>query len=250
MSVISWNLAGRTNRAVMQADAIGSRRPDILGLQEVTDSAWDTLKQKLSGIGLIYNVYSRDLFPSSRKLKAVAVFSRWPFTVLDTYMAVPYPELALSVKVVTPTGDMQFHCVHIPNGSSHKWEKIETFEGIYSKLARFSDVPRILCGDFNSPKEELDNGDIVPWRPGNPRWSNGELSVISGLSKFNLPDVYRKLHGYPPRDFSWYPRPHIGRRFDHTFASNELSPYECTYIHEWRTDKLSDHSAIETVFAS
>ena len=88
--------------------------------------------------------------------------------------------------------------------------KIETFEGIYSKLARSSDLPRILCGDFNSPKEELSNGDIVPWRPGNSRWSNGELSVISGLSKFNLPDVYRQLHGYPPRDFSWYPRPHIG----------------------------------------
>jgi len=36
MKVISWNLAGRTNRAAEQVQALGARQPDIVALQEVT----------------------------------------------------------------------------------------------------------------------------------------------------------------------------------------------------------------------
>ena len=248
MKIISWNLAGRTKNADKQADALTFRNPDIIGLQEVTEASWCVLQDKLSTEGFAHNIYSRHLIPSSRKLKAVAIFSRWPLVVLEGHFKVPYPELTLSIKLQTPSRSMEFHCVHIPNGSSHKWEKIDSFEAIYSKLAHATTVPRILCGDFNSPKEELENGNIIPWRPGNSRWANGELSVISGLAQFNLKDVYRELNGYPPKDFSWYSRPHIGRRFDHVFASDDLSAIECKYVHEWRIKKLSDHSAIEVIF--
>ena len=111
-----------------------------------------------------------------------------------------------------------------------------------------SDIPRVLCGDFNSPKEELPTGEIIPWRNTDERWANGELSVISGLAEFGLDDVYRKLHRYPPDSFSWYARDGTGRRFDHIFASPSLRPNECDYIQRWRLDGLSDHSAIEAVF--
>ena len=247
MRVISWNIAGWTRRSPGQAESLKVHNPDIVGLQEVTDGSWNVLREELISAGLIYSVYSREIIAECSKKKAVAVFSRWPLTILEEFLDVPYPELTLSMLIHTPCGDIQFHCVHIPNGSSHGWEKIDSFEAVYSKLAQSSKLPRILCGDFNSPKEELDNGDIIPWSRPSPRWSQGELSVISGLSEYDLPDIYRRLNGYPPKDFSWYWRDR-GRRFDHIFASAVLNPFECQYIHEWRTGKLSDHSAIEAVF--
>ena len=247
MRVISWNIAGWTRRSSGQAESLKAHNPDIVGLQEVTDGSWNVLREELISSGLIYAIYSREIISECRKKKAVAVFSRWPLTILDRFIDVPYPELALSMLIHTPYGGIQFHCVHIPNGGSHGWEKIDSFEAVHSKLAQLSKLPRILCGDFNSPKEELDNGDIIPWSRPSLRWSQGELSVISGLSEYDLPDIYRQLNGYPPKDFSWYWRD-IGRRFDHIFASKKLNPVECQYVHEWRTGKLSDHSAIEAVF--
>ena len=80
------------------------------------------------------------------------------------------------------------------------------------------------------------------------RWAAGELSVIAGLANYDLTDVYRQLHGYPPLDSSWYALNGKGRRFDHIFASKNLGVYECSYIHEWREKKLSDHSPIAASF--
>ena len=195
-------------------------------------------------------ISTREAVASPQKQRCVAVFSRRPLKLLEGHLEVPNSELVLSTNVGHPEMPIEFHCIHIPNGSDHGWEKIESFEGVYEGLAMKSDIPRVLCGDFNSPKEELPTGEIIPWRNTDERWANGELSVISGLAGFDLGDVYRKLHGYPPNSFSWYARDGTGRRFDHIFASHSLGPTECDYIQGWRLDRLSDHSAIEAVFTS
>ena len=126
----------------------------------------------------------------------------------------------------------------------------------------------ILCGDFNSPKEEHADGTVVAWgqrrgkngelvnartRRGQSgdRWPEGERSVLLGLADFDLPDVFRTLHGYEQEAFSWVLRRNtkeFRRRFDHIFASASLGPRRCEYIHEWREAGLSDHSAIEAAF--
>ena len=36
----------------------------------------------------------------------------------------------------------------------------------------------------------------------------------------------------------------FGYRLDHIIASPELEPVEADYVHEWRTERLSDHSAM------
>ena len=195
-------------------------------------------------------ISTREAVASPQKQRCVAVFSRRPLKLLEGHLEVPNSELVLSTNVGHPEMPIEFHCIHIPNGSDHGWEKIESFEGVYEGLAMKSDIPRVLCGDFNSPKEELPTGEIIPWRNTDERWANGELSVISGLAEFDLDDVYRRLHGYPPTSFRWYTGNGTGRRFDHIFASHSLRPNGCDYIQGWRLDGLSDHSAIEAVFTS
>ena len=83
------------------------------------------------------------------------------------------------------------------------------------------------------------------------RWDAAERSVLRGLADHDLPDVYRTLHGYGVRDFSWVLRRRgrtVRRRFDHVFASRSLEPRSCTYLHELRERGLSDHSPLEVVF--
>lgn len=154
---------------------------------------------------------SRD---SKKRTLGVLVASRWPVALLERAEAlVPWPEKVLSATVATPNGSLELHAVHVPNGSANQWVKIETLQGIAKLLSCSSAVPRILCGDFNTPKHELPDGRIVTWaqdlqldgtirtqkyRKGRAadEWDEGERAVLLGLSGWDLPDVFRQLHGY------------------------------------------------------
>ncbi|WP_243669977.1 hypothetical protein [Methanoculleus chikugoensis] len=62
-----------------------------------------------------------------------------------------------------------------------------------------------------------------------------------GLAEYDLPpDVFRRLHGYQAREYSWCP-PDRGpedvpkcKRYDHIFASVRLNPTACWYLHDLR----------------
>jgi endonuclease/exonuclease/phosphatase family metal-dependent hydrolase len=160
------------------------------------------------------------------------------------------------------------HNAHVPPGSSNGWLKIAVLRKIHARLANLSDTPRILCGDFNTPQTELRDGQVITWgqrlrasgawepaqrfRGGSgEEWDAAERAVLIGLSHFDLEDSFRFLHGYTREEHSWYSGAwgkQIGRRFDHIFASRCLRVRRCEYLHDVRTDRLSDHSAIEADF--
>jgi exodeoxyribonuclease III len=147
------------------------------------------------------------------------------------------------------------------------------FEGIYTHLARPTPRARILCGDLNTPQAESADGSVTTWgqviAPGGgvriwknwrdtlgrvdagDRWDAAERNVLTGLAHFDLPDVFRTLNGYGVVEYSWYWKGKercIGRRFDHVFASRQLCPVRCVYLHALREIGLSDHSPIEVDF--
>ena len=275
LSLISWNTAHRTQKLSQQVSAILDRKPDIIALQEVTASTRPRLACGLAQGGLNHFACSLDSGDGSASRSGprrygVAIASRFPLQQEPWLsLPVPWPEKTLSCLVHCSFGPVEVHSAYVPPGSSNGWIKIETFEGIYQGLAQTNAVhPRILCGDFNSPKEEDADGTVVAWgqrrgkngelinartRRGQPgdRWPEGERSVLLGLADFDLADVFRTLHGYEQEAFSWVLRRNtkeFGRRFDHIFASASLGPRRCEYIHEWREAGLSDHSAIEAAF--
>src|SRR5205823_1036779 len=125
----------------------------------------------------------------------------------------------------------------------------ETFEGIFQRLARKAEYPRILCGDFNAPEDEQPDETIVPFAK-TARGKAAELSVLRGLARFDLADAYRYCHGYGAREFSWYDHRGRGFRIDHLLASGDLlDSVECSYLQELRDRGLSDHAALESGFA-
>lgn len=271
MKVLSWNVNARVRAAAKQAAALIDRHPDVVTLQEVTAASRGDLRQALTEGGLTSVVDSFELLESTSRLigprrYGLLVAARFPLTpITDPQFSISWPERILGVQ----GNRVSIFTTYIPPGSSNGWKKIEMLEGLYAGLAKASAGPRIVSGDFNAPQFERTNGDIITWgqdvlddgkvvvwgrwRGGTgQRWDAGERNVLRGLSRFDLADVFRTLHGYEREEFSWYHKRkgvRIGRRFDHVFASASLKPTSCRYLHALRQAGLSDHSPIEVVFA-
>jgi exonuclease III len=273
--LITWNIA---NRACCgdQVTEIHKHEPDIVALQEVATNSSKKLKAELKAelkaIGL---GFARDSVPGRRSAMPARrygelIASRWPLvTITNRAFGLPWPERLLSVVVTTPWGEIEVHTTHVPHGSGHHWTKIETLEAIYKGLARKATLPRILCGDFNTPQEERRHGQVVTWGQdmfsrgevvvwktwkGVPgiRWDAAERNILEGLREFDLCDAFRRANGYKCQGFSWYTREGKGRRFDHVFACQSLNTVKCSYLRRFldkrRRVSLSDHAPMEAVF--
>ena len=201
--------------------------------------------------------------------------SRWPLSPFPpAAFPVPWPERVLSALLESPWGTIEVHTTGMPPGVSNGWLKVEMLEGIYTRLACPTPRARILCGDLNTPQAESADGCITTWGQvitphervriwtskrdafgrvdTGDRWDAAERNVLTGLAQFDLPDVFRILHGYGVVEYSWYWQGKgrcIGRRFDHVFASRQLCAVRCEYLHALREMGLSDHSPIEVDFA-
>ena len=157
----------------------------------------------------------------------------------------------------TAIGPVEIHCLHVPNAANGQ-VKVDTLRAVREGLGVAPPVARVVCGDLNTPRRELESGEVVSFardsrghlRPERGRdWDDAELGVVPGLRELGYQDAYRSLHGYAiPRaelDVAANLRPCRGWRLDHLFTSAELEPAACTYHHTWRDEGLSDHSALE-----
>jgi len=205
------------------------------------------------------------------------IASRYPLTPLNPLdFDIPWRQRVVSAVVNAPAGEFEVHNAHVPTavgGRRNEIVKAETLVGIYRRLAVRSTRPRILCGDLHIPEAELPDGTITPFYRdilpdgtyttvseteeylGRPRrwWYNAEMNILSGLAEYDLPDTFRRLHGYRAREYSWCPDrgpedvPKC-KRYDHIFASVRLNPTACWYLHDLRGQGLSDHSAVVVDF--
>jgi exonuclease III len=257
--IISWNVQRRVGDGLRrQVEALEARRPDLVALQEVTTTSGPLLREAMQQAGWAHVELSLDRVPAARRdhrrsRSGVLLASRWPLRPLPPpHIRVPWPERVLSALVDSPWGTFELHTAYIPNAATgpaigHPWLKVETFEGLCARLGRRARRPRILCGDFNAPLSEQEDGRVVPFGK-RGRAAAAELGVFVDLARFDLADVFRAVRGYAEREFSWYGQLN-GYRLDHLFASRALGAYACEYRHELRTGRLSDHAAIEADFA-
>src|SRR5690606_25119876 len=128
-----------------------------------------------------------------------------------------YPQGIVSAHVEMPFGAIEVHNIHVPSIGSYELSvKIGFMEAVYRQLAVRATLPRILCGDFNSPMRELENGHLITFGQrqradgtyatikGWERMEAAERALLEGLRAFDLHDVYRVIHGYAQHDASWY----------------------------------------------
>lgn len=266
-SCFTWNTAKRIKYSEEQTNFINYFKPDVVALQEVLINADKKLKELLS-TNYKNIISSFDLAPDLKILTKKRMFgqiiaSNFKLEPNDPKdFNVPWQERVLSVKLFIDNSEIYFHTTHIPPGSGNGWIKIETLEGIYERLKENKDNLNILCGDFNTPKEEdFKNGMVSfaqrintkgeakirsSFRGGDgARWDRGERNIIVGMKKHGIEDSFRTLYSYNTQEYSWRFRRKdkvLKRRFDHFFASNKLKVISAKYLHNQK--RISDHSPL------
>ena len=264
MKIITWNLNSRTNKRDLenQCNYLLAGKFDIITLQEVLLASQDFFKNFFRGMHSVSSfdlVEDKYVLERNRKIGQL-IISKNPIDLLERCNEIPFPERVLSGK----TGNMEVHTTHVPPGSSNGVIKVKHFEGLYNYLSRRKDSLKLLTGDFNSPKLELRDGEIITWgqklgRSGKPRiainpkwkhqctgerWDAAERSIIENHTSLGMKDAFREKNDYEELSGSWFTNQGQGRRYDHIFASHQIDIENSFYDHQPRVNKLSDHSPL------
>jgi exonuclease III len=117
--------------------------------------------------------------------------------------------------------------VYLPHKKKHN-----LFDYLIEKIIS-QDRIYIVTGDFNSGKNKID-------QEGTSFWYEDKLIKLEANEYV---DAFRLLHG-DVKEYSWFSHQGNGYRYDHTYVHQDLIPIvkQCHYIHDWREQKLSDHS--------
>jgi endonuclease/exonuclease/phosphatase family metal-dependent hydrolase len=253
--LLTWNVAGRVGpNQERQIAALAGRAFDVLCLQEVTPRTRERWIEALEERGLHVAVSDWPVPPAGTRRFAVLVASRWPVAPRPG-PELPWSERHLAVRTAIDGREVEVHTLHAPLSSKEELVKVRTLEALHGHLAAgAAGVPHILAGDLNTPRYESREGEIVTFardRNGRLREELGErhdraeLLLIDDLVRAHgWRDAFRSVHGYSRRDRSWAMRTGYGWRLDHIVVSPGLAAAEADYVHEWRTERLSDHSAL------
>lgn len=277
MRVMSWNVnksSNRKGRINDQLEFIRQCDVDVLLLQEVrygTDSQWlarwkDGLEEM--GLGTIEDScdWAADLadskVPPHSDIRhdnghVTAANSEWELTRQELtirdrvsnselgHFDTHFPEKLLVTTLETGRSEIEIWNIRAVPGNGWGEEKVKIFETVYERLSEAGMKTRILAGDFNSPDEELPDGQAIPFGYDadtgyRQRKVNAELNILKGLGHLGIRDVFRQQHGYGDidvEDTSWK-----SKRFDHLFASEPLAAADCYYDHSGL--ECSDHAPI------
>jgi exonuclease III len=249
--LVTWNVAGRVSRQPEQAQAIAGIGADVVALQEVSARTLPLWRTALADCGFAGCETALDGLPavSRRRLLGVLTAAREPLVRLPAPPQAPRPERVLCCL----TGDVEVVNLHSPISPAPDLAKVLTHEAIAAYLAAGAGRPRILCGDLNTPRRELADGDVLTFahdsagrlRPERgERWDRAERALVYGLRAHGWVDAFRALHGYGERHASWtFAHDRGGWRLDHVLVAG-LRPVAGAYAHDWRRTGLSDHSAL------
>ncbi len=244
MRLVTWNVAGRVRRQPEQAEVVLACAADVVCLQEVTARTRPAWEEALAGYEIECALGGP---PSGRRelgvLTAARSLSRLPAP------EVPWPERILCCEA----GGVEIVNLHSPIAPAPDLAKVRTHEAVAAHLHAHPRSPRILCGDLNTPRRELPDGEVLTFahdsagrlRPERgERWDAAERALVRTLRDHGWVDAYRALHGYGHRSASWtFANDRGGWRLDHVLALG-LQPQAAAYAHEWRRAGLSDHSAL------
>lgn len=151
-----------------------------------------------------------------------------------------FPEKILNAEVDLDDTTIDLWNIRTVPGNMFGEEKIKILENVYNRILSKGAGPRILAGDFNAPKDETEEGNVIPWRNEkhdelSERWKAAERNILTGLEDIDMVDVFRMIHGYGELDTLDISHPTgdrttlTGKRFDHLIASQSLNADDCFY---------------------
>jgi exonuclease III len=251
--VLNWNVAGRVRSVADQAAAVAERDDaDVVALQEVRASAHAAWRDALTAAGWRHQHYSAPPPGGTPERRlGVLIAARAEIVPLPGIDGLPWPERHAAAHL--PDADLDVHALHAPISAKAERVKVITLERVAAALGG-DGPPAVLVGDLNTPAYESREGEVWSFartrggalRDGyDERHDRAELGLVPGLAAGGAwTDAFRAVHGYGARDRSWmYANRKFGYRLDHAFVRGR-GIEDCNYVHAWREDGLSDHSAL------
>ena len=222
IKVCSWNIqAGGGSRILSIVKSIAKSKSNIIALSEYRNNeSGILLRNNLLKYGYRYQAVTHSL----RNDNSVLVASLLPF---DSEMY-PSSDPLYSGNIITAHfSAFSVMSVYLPHKKKH-----QLLEFITEEISN-NDNPFIICGDYNTGVNFVD-------QKGKSFWYTDQLEK---LKKAGQLDAFRLVNG-DVDEYSWYSHQGNGFRYDHTFVDDSLGPIvtNCYYNHQWRIDKLSDHS--------
>ncbi|ARF59556.1 endonuclease/exonuclease/phosphatase [Streptomyces gilvosporeus] len=179
--------------------------------------------------------------------RGAMIVSKLPHIGPPPHDAVSYlPHRAPAITVKTEHGTLDVIGLYVPSRDATP-AKIE-------RKRRFLDACRAAIPPGTAPAARLILGDFNVLEPTHqPHYrffQPFEYAFYTWLGEAGYRDAFRLLH--PTADeYSWVGRTGDGYRYDHAFTSGTLGDQvaACSYVHEPRTDRLTDHSALSLQLA-
>ncbi|USZ73519.1 endonuclease/exonuclease/phosphatase family protein [Natronosalvus halobius] len=116
-----------------------------------------------------------------------------------------YPEKILVTDYEVEGQTIECWNVRAVPGSMKGEEKIKILETVFQRIVDSEERLRLLAGDFNTPDEELCDGQAITHiQDKDPRirhrWRNAELNILKGLGHAGIIDTFRAIHGFGELD--------------------------------------------------
>lgn len=252
--LLTWNVAGRVKGCAAQIERVLDHGAGVVCLQEITPTSRDAWVEGLEGAGYHVAVSPYRVDPQGSRRLTTLIAGLEPLDPAVQVPGLPWPERHLAVRTPIDGLTAEVHTLHAPLSQKPDRVKVRTLEALFEAVTAGDGLARVVTGDLNTPSYESREGAIQTFartRSGRIRPEYGErhdraeLLLIGELPERGWTDAFRTLHGYTARDRSYmFANRKFGWRLDHILLSPELEPVACEYLHEWREQGLSDHSAM------
>jgi exodeoxyribonuclease-3 len=200
LKLATWNINGMRARLEFLEHWLQSRRPDVVGLQELKLEMEKLPRARFRELGYHFEAHSQ------KSWNGVAVLSRHPIEVLER--GLPGEEEAGARLITVRTAGLVFTTVYCPNGKSTEHDdfpgKLRWFERLIGHVdaTREASEPYVLCGDFNVCPGPADSWNDVGFR-GRIFHTDAERQRFADLVGWGLEDLYRS-RGPNDGSFSWW----------------------------------------------
>ena len=254
MKIASWNVNSLNARQAHLLAWLGSRRPDVVALQETKLEDHRFPDAELAAAGY------RSVFAGQKTYNGVALLARSEAGLVPEAVQVGIPGFEDEQKrvIAATVGGVRIVNLYVVNGQavgSEKYDyKLRFLEALHGWLAEeLSRHPAlVVLGDFNIAPDERDVHDPAVWNEDSILTSTAERAALRRLFALGLVDSYRALQP-EGAEFSWWDyraagfRRNLGLRIDLVLLSEALRP-RCTEAlidREPRTwERPSDHAPV------
>ncbi len=221
----TWNLrhgGGKRIKQILET-LKENNNIDVLILTEFRNNQNKlTIENELKNQGYEF-IETLDVEP---KLNSVLIASKREFKSREDFPTLKiHKQRVLKVKI----GEYNIYGCYFPGQDLKK----EVFEFLLTEIEKNGKENLIITGDINTGKHFLDKNGATFYHS----------DYLEKFEKRGLIDAWRKVHG-EKKEYTWFSNAGNGFRLDHFFIDENLSEriVNCEYKHNYREEKISDHS--------